>query len=295
MSEVTCWHFQRLSGTIRQNRNTEVPMKKVALIGYGAIARIALDKVAEHDHDGHVKIVGVLVRENREQEARAALDSSIAVVTTIKDLIRLSPNVVAECAGQGAIVEYGEAVLNAGIDLIVISTGALANDELRNKLTAICARNSSRLVMPSGAIAGIDGMNSLQIGGLKSVRYTSTKPPMAWQGTPADEKFDLGNMTEKTELFTGPAREAARLYPKNANLAATVALAGLGMDDTEIQLVADPDVAPNNVGRIDAEGEFGKLTVECRGMPAPDNPKTSATTALSLAHAILKDTRTIIM
>ena len=67
------------------------------------------------------------------------------------------------------------------------------------------------------------------------------------------------------------------------------------MDETQILLVADPDVAPNNVGRIDAEGEFGKLTVECRGMPAPDNPKTSATTALSLAHAILKDTRTIIM
>jgi aspartate dehydrogenase len=270
-------------------------MKKVALIGYGAIARIALNKVTEHDHDGQVKIVGVLVRENREEETRAALDGSIAVVTDIKELIRLSPNIVAECAGQGAIAEYGEAILNTGIDLIVISTGALANDELRNNLTAICARNGSRLLIPSGAIAGIDGMNSLQIGGLKSVRYTSTKPPMAWQGTPADEKFDLASIIEKTELFTGPAREAARLYPKNANLAATVALAGLGMDDTEIRLVADPDVAPNNVGRIDAEGEFGQLTVECRGMPAPDNPKTSATTALSLAHAILKDTRTIIM
>ena len=270
-------------------------MKQVALIGYGAIARIALDKIAEHDQDGQINVVGVLVRENREQEARAALDSSIAVVTTIKDLIQLSPNVIAECAGQGAIAEYGEAVLRSGIDLIVISTGALADDALREKLTSICTRNSARLLMPSGAIAGIDGMNSLQIGGLKSVRYTSTKPPMAWQGTPADENFDLGKINERTELFTGPAREAARLYPKNANLAATVALAGLGMDDTEIQLVADPTIAPNNVGRIDAEGEFGMLTVECRGMPAPDNPKTSATTALSLAHAILKDTRTIIM
>ena len=270
-------------------------MKKVALIGYGAIARIALGKIVEHDPDKQIKIVGVLVRKNKEEETRAALDSSIAVVTSIEELIRLSPNVIAECAGQGAITQYAEKILRAGIDLIVISTGALAVDELRNNLTNICARNNSRLLMPSGAIAGIDGMNSLQIGGLKSVLYTSTKPPMAWEGTPAEENFDLVSINKRTELYKGPAREAARLYPKNANLAATVALAGLGMDETQILLVADPDVAPNNVGRIDAEGEFGKLTVECRGMPAPDNPKTSATTALSLAHAILKDTRTIIM
>ncbi|MBK18353.1 MAG: aspartate dehydrogenase [Rhodospirillaceae bacterium] len=270
-------------------------MKKVALIGYGAIARIALDKIAEHDKGQQIKIVGVLVRENREEEANAALNGSIKVVTSIEDLIRLSPNVVAECAGQGAVAEYAESVLLAGINFIVISTGALANDELRNHLIGICARNGSRFLMPSGAIAGIDGMNSLHIGGLKSVRYTSTKPPLAWKGTPADEEFELESISSRTELFTGPAREAAKLYPKNANLAATVALAGLGMDATEIQLVADPEVAPNNVGRIDAEGEFGTLTVECRGMPAPDNPKTSATTALSLAHAILKETRTIII
>ena len=270
-------------------------MKKVALIGYGAIARIALGKIVEHDPNKQIKIVGVLVRKNKEEETRAALDSSIAVVTSIEELLRLSPNVIAECAGQGAITQYAEKILRAGIDLIVISTGALAVDELRNNLTNICARNNSRLLMPSGAIAGIDGMNSLQIGGLKSVLYTSTKPPMAWEGTPAEENFDLVSINKRTELYKGPAREAARLYPKNANLAATVALAGLGMDETQILLVADPDVAPNNVGRIDAEGEFGKLTVECRGIPAPDNPKTSATTALSLAHAILKDTRTIIM
>ena len=174
-------------------------MKKVALIGYGAIARIALGKIVEHDPDKQIKIVGVLVRKNKEEETRAALDSSIAVVTSIEELIRLSPNVIAECAGQGAITQYAEKILRAGIDLIVISTGALAVDELRNNLTNICARNNSRLLMPSGAIAGIDGMNSLQIGGLKSVLYTSTKPPMAWQGTPAEENFDLVSINKRTE------------------------------------------------------------------------------------------------
>ena len=270
-------------------------MKKVALIGYGAIARISLDKINEHDQNDDIKIVGVLVRENREKKTRASLDSSISVVTTIEDLIRLSPNVVAECAGQAAISEYGKSVLSSGVDLLVISTGALADDQLRNELTKICNKNGTRILVPSGAIAGLDGLNSLRIGGLTSVKYISTKPPLAWAGTPAEKEFDLSKIKERTVLFTGPAREAARLFPKNANLAATVALAGLGMEQTKIELVADPKVAPNNVGAISAEGQFGSLKVECRGLPAPDNPKTSATTALSLSEAILKETRSIVI
>ena len=270
-------------------------MKKIALIGYGAIAGIVMDKLREHDPDGDIQLLGVLVREGRVEETRTKLGDGVEVVSSIDDLIRLMPNVVVECAGQGAIGEYGEAVLRAGIDLMVISTGALADDETRERLTRAGDVSGAHMLLPSGAIAGIDGLNSLRIGGLDSVRYTSTKPPLAWKGTPAGENFDLEAITERTVLFTGPASVAARDYPKNANLAATVALAGLGMDETEIQLVADPAVAPNNVGRIDAAGSFGTLTVECRGLPAPDNPKTSATTALSLTYALLQGTGTIIL
>ncbi|MBT5051117.1 MAG: aspartate dehydrogenase [Rhodospirillaceae bacterium] len=270
-------------------------MKKIALIGYGAIARIVTDKLREHDPDGKVRVMGILVREARVSEIQAMVGDTVRVVSTIDDLIRLTPNMIVECAGQGAVADYGEAVLSTGIDLMVISTGALADQRIRERLTRAGALTGAHMVLPSGAIAGIDGLNSLRIGGLETVRYTSTKPPLAWKGTPADGNFDLEAITERTVLFTGPASEAARDYPKNANLAATVALAGLGMDDTEIQLVADPSVAPNNVGRIDAAGSFGTLTVECRGLPAPDNPKTSATTALSLTYAILQGTHTIIL
>lgn len=270
-------------------------MKKIALIGYGAIARILLDKLTEHDKTGAVRVVGLLVREGKIAEAQQAVGDEVSVVSRIDDLIRLTPNFVVECAGQGAVADYGEAVLRAGLDLMIISTGALASDALRHKLSDTAARSSARMILPAGAIAGIDGLNALRVGGLERVRYTSTKPPLAWTGTPAEVNFDLAAITEKTILFEGPASEAARDYPKNANLAATVALAGIGMDKTEIRLVADPEVAPTNVGRIDAEGRFGTLSVECRGVPAPDNPKTSATTALSLTYAILKGTDTIIL
>lgn len=270
-------------------------MKKIALIGYGAIAGIVTDKLREHDPDGKVRLVGILVRESRVADVQKNVGDKVRVVSTIDDLIHLTPNMVVECAGQGAVADYGEAVLRAGIDLMVISTGALADESIRRRLTHAGDVSGAHMVLPSGAIAGIDGLNSLRIGGLDTVRYTSTKPPLAWKGTPAETNFDLEAMTERTVLFTGPASEAARDYPKNANLAATVALAGLGMEDTEIQLVADPSVAPNNVGRIDAAGSFGTLTVECRGLPAPDNPKTSATTALSLTYALLQGTGTIVL
>jgi aspartate dehydrogenase len=210
-------------------------------------------------------------------------------------LIRLTPNLVVECAGQGAVEEFGETVLRAGINLMVISNGALADQSVRERLIAAAALVDCNIIIPSGAIAGIDGLNALRIGGLDSVLYSATKPPLAWKGTPADDAFDLDAISESTVLFEGPASEAARLYPKNANLAATVALAGLGMEQTQIRLIADPAVAPTNVGRIEASGAFGTLTVECRGLPAPDNPKTSATTALSVANAILSGTGAIVM
>jgi aspartate dehydrogenase len=268
-------------------------MKRIVLIGYGAIAHMVCDKLEQHSDQ--VTIVGVLVRKGREAEVRAGLGAGTQVIADMGDIARIAPNLVVECAGQGAVEQYAEDVLRAGIDLMVISTGALADDGTRARLIAAAERSGARLVLPSGAVAGIDGLMAHRIGGLKSVRYTSTKPPYAWKGTPAEDEFDLDGITERCVIFTGPAHEAARRYPKNANLAATVALAGLGMEKTEIQLVADPAVAPNNVGRIDAEGTYGTLTVECRGLPAPSNPKTSATTALSVVHAILKGTGAIVM
>ena len=270
-------------------------MKKIALIGYGAIAKIIVEKLKEHDPNGHVQIVGVLVREKRVKETQNSVEKEVAVVSSIEELIRLTPNSIVECAGQGAVYDYGAAVLESGIDLMVISTGALADASLREKLSSISVKNGTRMLLPAGAIAGIDGLRALRIGGLQNVRYTSTKPPLAWLGTPAENNFDLNSITERTVLFTGPANEAARNYPKNANLAATVALAGLGMEKTEIQLVADPSVAPTNVGQIEAQGTFGSLKIECRGLPAPDNPKTSATTALSLTYAIIRDLDTIVL
>ena len=258
-------------------------MTTIVLIGYGAIGRVVAQGLA--DAAGQARLVAVLVREERVDEARAALAAEVPVITSLEGIAETKPDLIVECAGQGAVAEHGEVALAAGSDFLVISTGALADDSVRERLRDTAAHNGSRMVLPAGAIAGIDGLAALREGGLDRVRYTSTKPPVAWKGTPAEAAFNLDGLLQTTVIFTGPAGEAAQRYPKNANLAATVALAGAGFDKTEVQLIADP-AAKVNRSRIEAEGALGELRVEMRGAPMPDNPKTSAVTAYSILHAI---------
>ncbi len=146
------------------------------------------------------------------------------------------------------------------------------------------ARPPAQLLIPAGAIAGLDGLGALKLAGLTSVTYTSTKPPLAWRNTPAERIVTLAALRERTVFFEGSAQDAALNYPKNANLAATIALAGLGFERTTVRLVADPG-AEGNTGTIHAESGIGTMTVTMVGR-ASANPKTSASTGYSLVHAI---------
>jgi aspartate dehydrogenase len=143
-------------------------------------------------------------------------------------------------------------------------------------------------------VGGIDAIAAMRLGGLTSVRYRSRKPPLAWRGSPAERLVDLGKLTERTVLYKGTAGEAALLYPQNANVAATVALAGLGFDATDVELVADP-AAPGNIHEIEAEGTAGRFAIQLQGKPSRTNPKTSALAALSVARALLNEQARIVL
>ena len=158
-------------------------MTRIALIGYGGIARDAIAALRAAGEAG--KVVGALCRPGRSAAARAAL-CDIAVVESLSNLLALQPTIVAEVAGQTAVAEHGPEVLRRGIDLLVISVGALADRALLQKLRAAAEEGKSRMLLPAGAIGGIDAIAAMRLGGLSAVRFRSRKPPAALRGSPAE-------------------------------------------------------------------------------------------------------------
>jgi aspartate dehydrogenase len=261
----------------------------LGLIGYGNIARALLPILAQEGAaPGRVTL---LARPGREAAAQAAFPTA-TIVTDTAALIAAAPDLVVECAGQGAVSAHAAAVLRAGLDCIVASIGALADDRLAADLRAAAKAGGARLILPAGAVGGIDILAALRPSGIARVTYTGRKPPLAWAGTPAEEALDLNTLSEARVFFTGTAREAATRFPKNANVAATVALAGVGMDQTTVTLIADPTITAN-VHEVAVEAGAASFAISITGHPSPDNPKTSATTVYSVAREVLNRVREV--
>jgi len=258
------------------------PPIDVALIGHGAIGRYVRGRL---DGEGHARVSAIVMRPARVAAVQDEIGAAARVVGSIGELPAPPPALVVEVAGHGGLAEHGIAALERGLDLLVVSVGALADGALREGLKAAAASGGAKLLIAPGAIGGVDALAAAREGGLSRVRYTSRKPPGAWKGSPAEAVADLDALTQATELYAGPADEAARLYPKNANVAATIALAGLGFAETAVRLIADPG-AGGNIHLIEAEGAFGSMTLEMRGRPLAENPKTSSLTAFSVLRAI---------
>ena len=173
---------------------------RFALIGFGAIGQEiagAVGKLGEAD-----SLVAALVRPGREAGATTA-------VHDVAGLLAAQPSIVLECAGHQAVRDFGPAVLEAGLDLVVSSVGVLADSAFAEALAAAERKGGGRLLIPAGAIAGLDGLAAASLAGLSRVTYTSFKPPHAWRGTPAEDAIDLDHAQEEVVFFEGSARQAA--------------------------------------------------------------------------------------
>src|SRR4029077_3913964 len=155
-----------------------------------------------------VSVIGALARPGRGEAARAKL-CEIDVVESLDDLLARSPALVAEVAGQSAVIEHGDAVLRSGVDCLVISVGALADPALLARLRSAAQDGNSHILLPAGAIGGIDAIAAMRVAGLTSVRYRSRKPPAAWRGTPAERLGDLCAVPQPPAPFPGRRRGAA--------------------------------------------------------------------------------------
>jgi aspartate dehydrogenase len=248
----------------------------ITLIGYGAITQGILERLPTY-----IRVSHVVVRTDKIAATQATVPVGVVAIDTVPN----DATLVLECAGHSAINEHVLPALKRGIACGVLSVGALSEAGLPEALAA--AATEGRGINPacqvhllSGAIGAIDALTAAKLGGLTSVTYTGRKPPAGWRGSPAEAACDLSALTEPFVFLQASARDAARHYPKNANVAATVSLAGLGLDATQVRLVADPTVT-ENVHEVHAVGTFGSFKLEMRGNPLPSNPKTSMLTVLS--------------
>jgi aspartate dehydrogenase len=247
--------------------------QNVVLIGFGAIGRSIFQRMATHErvHITHVVVPAAKV---------AALQAELGPHTLAVQDVPAQATLVLECAGHGALVQHVIPALQRGVECAVLSIGALAARGVMEQLQAAADQGDTQVHLLSGAVGGVDAIAAARIAGIDELRYTGRKPPAGWRDTPAEHLVDLGALTEATVILDASARDAAQRYPKNANVAATVSLAGLGLDATRVQLIADPTVS-ENIHQIDVRGAFGQMHVTLRGKPLADNPKTSALTVLS--------------
>ncbi len=251
---------------------------RIALVGCGAIGTSVLELLRG---DPALKVVAIVVpAEGVAAAQKAAPDAQVGSAVPATDI-----DLVVETAGHAAIEEHVLPALARGTPCVVASVGALSATGFAEKLEAAALAGRTQVQLIPGAIGGIDALAAARIGGLDSVRYTGRKPPQAWKGTPAEQGRDLDTLAHETVIFDGSAREAALLYPKNANVAATVSLAGLGLDQTQVRLIADP-ATTENVHTVEAEGAFGSFALTMRNRPLAANPKTSALTVYSAVRAL---------
>lgn len=255
---------------------------RVGLIGVGSIGRFLLDSI-QKGLAGRARVVVISgLVETDEQLAELAKKYGCAYTRNLKTLAEFGPEVVIEAAAQEVVRQWAIPVLEQGLDLLVMSVGALADAAFYAEVGAAVKRTRRRLYVPSGAVGGLDILRTAGIDRLDEVRLVTSKPPRALAGAPffQTHPLDLEAITERQVIFSGTAAEAVKLFPQNVNVAAVLSLGGLGAERTMVEVVADPQL-DRNVHEVVARGSFGEMRLQLANVPSPVNPKTSFLACLS--------------
>jgi len=253
------------------------------IIGCGSIGTV-IAKAADRMPD----VEGVLLYD-RDLNKAEALVSSLRRAECLGslNLKSVSADLVIEAASQNAAKEFIPGALENSLDALVMSVGAFVDKGFQNKCYSAVSSFDSIVLIPSGAVAGVDALKGASKAEIEVVRLTSTKPPKGFAGVKyLEEKgVDVAKMTDRTVLYSGSASQAVQLFPANVNVAATVSLAGIGFERTQVEVVCDP-YATVNSHHLYAKGDFGELEATTKNLPSPDNPRTSYLAALSAVSTL---------
>jgi aspartate dehydrogenase len=251
-------------------------MLKIGLLGVGAIGRTIATALDKKQIDA--ELVALSDQDRARAEALSSELSGHPPVVSLEAMIE-SCDLAVEAASQAALPGFVEKALIWQRDMLIMSVGGLLG---REDWFHQAGEKGCRIYVPSGAIAGIDGIKSGSIGKIESAELTSRKPVKALAGSKyvADRGIDIDNLREDTVIFEGSAEEAARAFPATSNVAASLRLAVNPATAVRVRVVAVPG-GSENVHEIRVHGEFGRLTVKVENVPSKSNPRTSQLAAFS--------------
>jgi len=256
---------------------------RITIVGCGSRGA----KLAEAA-DSMMEVKRIYLLDEDEQRAES-LSSQLNKAEVVHDIDEelYHCDLVIECATHEAARMIIPKVVSRGVDVMVMSVSALVDDEFREAVTEKAKQCEAKVYIPSGAICGIDGLRASTEGEIESVELITTMPPVSFEGVKyvKEKGIDPKSLKEKTVLFTGTAREAVQLFPRNVNVAAIVSILGVGFDRTMVTIAADPDIKINS-HELRIKGEFGEMTAHTYNVPSPINPKTSNLSVFSAISAL---------
>jgi aspartate dehydrogenase len=242
----------------------------IGLIGAGAIAHFLLEELNQKQQ-GKLRITSVLVRD-REKYQLLEANFGVEVFTNLNAFLHSEIDIVVEAADINAVKALVPSVIKRK-GIVVISVGALADKALREEIDYLTDTYKNEMYLPSGAVGGLDVIqNAHALGTVTSVSLTTRKPARSL----IDE-----HITEPKVVFEGKAIDAIEQFPKNMNVSIILSLAGIGLEKTQVCLIADPHIE-KNVHHVEVAGDFGEAVFTIKNNPMPENPKTSYLAAMSI-------------
>jgi aspartate dehydrogenase len=261
---------------------------KVGILGVGSIGQTFANAVDAGRFDA--ELVAISDQDTARAETFVSSLASRPPVVSIDDLIART-DLVVEAASQAALTELVPKALARGRDLLILSVGGLLGHE---EWFRTAAEKGCRIYVPSGAIAGLDGIKSASMGRIDSATLTSRKPAAALKGTKfvTERGIAVDTMAEETIIFDGTAEEAARAFPTTSNVAASLRLSVDPQVPVRVRVMAVPG-GTQNVHEIRVKGEFGELAVDIKNVPSRANPRTSQLAAFSALATLANLTRSL--
>jgi aspartate dehydrogenase len=264
---------------------------RLAIAGLGAIG-LKVARVVDAGEIQGVSLTAIAARDQDKARPKVAGFAAPPRIVPLGELARHA-DVVVECIPAAQFRAVAEPTLSAGRTFMPLSVGALL-DNL--DLVDLARARGGRIVVPSGAILGLDAIRAVAEGNVQSVQIVTRKPPAGLEGAPMLKARgqSVSDLEDKLLLFSGTAREAVKGFPANLNVAVAVALAGIGPERTRIEVWADPSVT-RNTHSVTVKSDSSDLTMTIENIPSAENPRTGTITALSVIAALRRLTAPLVV